>query len=230
MNFSCSHGSVKVIHALTRPAVDDVHVLFPYPTPLTVSPPCDTGACVDATDMELGFTPLMFACSQGSVDVVHALIRASASVHYANGTGITALLLASRGGYAAVVTALLRAGAHANQCDSKGSTPLMVASVGGFMTIVEALLRAGAATAARNYEGYTASSAASEFGQHAIVEVLRRHGDGGGASSGARNGNLRAKGQGGSGSMGDASNTGSPDFSPTHNGYTTRDPSYIEST
>ena len=69
----------------------------------------------------------MFASRMGHVEVVKALLSASANVNAQDENGWTALMSASLKGHVEVVKALLSAGADVNHQDKKGWTALCYA-------------------------------------------------------------------------------------------------------
>ena len=54
-----------------------------------------------------GWTPMLYACFNGHVDIAKALIKAGVDVNGAADNGLTPLMVASRGGYIEIVKVLL---------------------------------------------------------------------------------------------------------------------------
>jgi predicted LPLAT superfamily acyltransferase len=114
-------------------------------------------------------TFLLYACHQGKVDVVEALVAAGSDVNMQDQEGRAPLHLAATWGSREVVDALLRLGADIEAVDTYGHTPLLVASMSGCKEMVDALLKLGANVRAANDDGFTAAHLASMYGN---VEVL----------------------------------------------------------
>ncbi|CDO74938.1 hypothetical protein BN946_scf184945.g10 [Trametes cinnabarina] len=82
---------------------------------------------VNAVD-EDGRTPLHWAASSGSEDIVRYLVDQGADVNRGDGGGWTPLHIAASGGFDEVVKELLGAGADVNARNEKGLTPLHYAA------------------------------------------------------------------------------------------------------
>ena len=106
------------------------------------------GANVNAAN-ELGVTPLMLACINGSAPMVDALLQAGADPAVARVTGETPLMIASRTGNAAVVRLLVAGGADVNAATTGGHTALMWAAAERHADIVRVLAEVGADVHAR---------------------------------------------------------------------------------
>ncbi|KAF7977136.1 hypothetical protein HWV62_4537 [Athelia sp. TMB] len=78
---------------------------------------------VNAVDVD-GRTPLHWAASSGSIDIVRYLIDQKAEVDKADGSGWTPLHIASSAGQEEVVKELVGAGADVDRKNDKGITPL----------------------------------------------------------------------------------------------------------
>jgi ankyrin repeat protein len=95
--------------------------------------------CVD----ENSWTPLHWACRNGHVDVVAALLTRELNVDARDGFERTPLNRAVRTGNVIIVSMLLRAGASPVSCDSSGLSLVHFAAAGGFKVVLELLLGAG---------------------------------------------------------------------------------------
>lgn len=95
----------------------------------------------DGTDTEVfgksGWTALMYAARDGSIEIARALIESGANVDASDRMGGTALMYASRDGHFEVVCALLAAGANVDAADEDGETALDLAQVNGHRALVE---------------------------------------------------------------------------------------------
>jgi len=74
-----------------------------------------------------GFTPLLFACRQGSYQAAEALLAAGAAPNVADPDGIPPISLAIRNGHYDLAALLLEMGANVNGADDAGRTPLYIA-------------------------------------------------------------------------------------------------------
>ncbi len=91
-------------------------------------------------------TPLIAACTSGSLEIVRILLQAGASVHIANQKGHTALSEACYHGHSEIVKELVLAGAAIDVRSTFGSTPLHDAAHGSTAShteICSLLLRNG---------------------------------------------------------------------------------------
>ena len=74
-----------------------------------------------------GWTPLMYAAREGSLDAVRALIEFKADLNLTEPDGTSALLFATINGHYDVAEALVQAGANVDLADRTGMTPLYAA-------------------------------------------------------------------------------------------------------
>ena len=137
----------------------------------------DAGADIEAKDVE-GHSPLHFACSSGSLDVVKLLVRAGAGVRVTclifeacniDISGCTALHLAARYNHADVVQVLIDAGADIEARDNSGNSPLHFACRSGSLDVVKLLVRAGAGVRVTDNGGYTCLTIAALTGHTETV-------------------------------------------------------------
>eukprot|EP00438_Fugacium_kawagutii_P003119 Skav222834 [mRNA] locus=scaffold1338:115917:131271:- [translate_table: standard] len=128
-----------------------------------------------------GGAPAIFIAAQcGHVDLVHALLDASASIDLSDASGLTALHAAAKSGHfgavqcliEAAANCLLEAGAEKNQRMEDGLTPLHVASSHGHLQIVNELLLAGADCDSADDSGATALQYAAQEGAAQMVARL----------------------------------------------------------
>jgi ankyrin repeat protein len=124
-----------------------------------------------------GYTPLIFASSEGRVEVVRWLLHKGAAVNEQDHHGITALNIASVKDRAPVVKLLLEGGGDPTIPVPAGWTPLMFASVQGHLEVVRFLLGHRGARATinqRNEDGMTALFAACIWGRGGGCEGAAR--------------------------------------------------------
>jgi ankyrin repeat protein len=98
------------------------------------------GAALDTP----GWTPLIYAATNGQTEVAQYLLDVGAKVNAVAPNGTTALMMAVRGGHAATVDLLLARGADVNQRNQNGATALGWATRDGFEAIEQALRARGA--------------------------------------------------------------------------------------
>ena len=100
---------------------------------------------------DLGVTPLVLACGNGSAIVVERLLAAGADAKAAIDSGETVLMLAARSGSAAAVQALIAKGADVNAREkTRGQTALMWAVANTHPEVTRLLLAKGADVNARS--------------------------------------------------------------------------------
>jgi ankyrin repeat protein len=106
------------------------------------------------------------------LEVVRALLEASAEVNHVADRGVTALFVAAQNGHAQVVRTLLEAGAEADHAADEGFTALFAAALKGHVEVVRALLEAGAEVDHAADAGCTALFVAAQNGNAEIVRAL----------------------------------------------------------
>jgi uncharacterized protein len=90
-----------------------------------------------------GYTPLLFAARQGTLESVQLLVAAGADVNDVAPEGTSALVVAAHSGHSAVGTFLLEKGADPNAA-AAGYAPLHAAIMRGDVELVKSLLVRGA--------------------------------------------------------------------------------------
>ncbi len=134
------------------------------------------GALLECTDVD-DKTPLMWAASEGWVEIVTLLVGAGADVNFANRHGSTALIEAALQGQERCVEVLLNSGADPNARERVlEATALMYASFIGHVEIAKSLLDHGAAVDAADKDGRTPLLEAAYIGHSPIVELLLERG------------------------------------------------------
>ncbi len=118
----------------------------------------DAGADVNAGQVRLGWTPLVYAVHFGDAETVEALIRAGAGIP----EGVSLLHFAARTGDTAKIRSILDAGAAVEGRDKWGMSPLMWACRPDRLEAVRLLIDAGAEVNARDDRGETALMKASK--------------------------------------------------------------------
>lgn len=103
-----------------------------------------------------GWTLLMAAAQNGSLDAVKFLIKAGANVNAINSKSVNALWMAANKGNTDVVKYLISKGSKVNYQSNKGDTALIWAANLGYTDIVLALIEAKANLELKDDEGCTA--------------------------------------------------------------------------
>lgn len=129
------------------------------------------GGNVDTPD-ENNWTPLLWAASQGHVDIVRTLLAHAANVNWVSRHNSTALMLAAYQGHSQVVDLLLAYHSPMDLVDKDGDTALMCAAHAGHIQIVQKLIQCGAETSVTNVKGQSATDYASQNGYPAIVRLV----------------------------------------------------------
>jgi len=113
---------------------------------------------------------LIWASTNGNIDIVKLLIDAGADINAKDNDDITALLWACSGGYLEIVKLLLEAGADPNIQDNEGYTALMWVST--YLEIAKLLILSGTNPNIQNKNGKTALIFASQNGRLEFVKLL----------------------------------------------------------
>lgn len=109
---------------------------------------------IHAADMK-GFTPLILAVYNNSVDVVDFLLAKGAKTSGQDAAGNTALMGVCFKGYTELAHTLVDAGADVNERNSNGATALTFAATFGHLQIAEWLLKNGADIYVQDSRGKT---------------------------------------------------------------------------
>ena len=104
----------------------------------------EDGSRVDEGDMR-GWTPLLYACEYGHLEVVRLLVEKGADVEKAERYGYTALFISCEKGHLEVARLLVEKGADMDKATNGGATPFDIARHYGRTEIVAFLEQAGAA-------------------------------------------------------------------------------------
>lgn len=153
-----------------------------------------------------GFTPLIYACGSGNLDIVEKLIKNGANVNGFTQSGISAIAAACLRDQKEVAKFLLKNGANINLVNKRGETalcfiategsiermeflienganvnaghvtPLMYASAMGKDLVVDFLIKKGANINALDERGTSALIYALQEGQLKIAKLLIKHG------------------------------------------------------
>jgi len=120
-----------------------------------------------------GFTPLMFAITNGDPRVTAYLIEHGSDVNMRNIVGQTSLMLAALGGHRRIVEQLVRAGADVQAVDQeKRSVLAWAASRGDFPEVISVLATFGANPDMPDIHGITPLMRAALLGYVESVAVL----------------------------------------------------------
>ena len=111
-----------------------------------------------------GDTPLHFAASKGSAEIVALLLANKAKVDEPDAEGMTALHRAARGGHGAAIEVLIANGAAVNTKNKAGLTPLELADADA----VEVLRKHGAQSAVK-------LGALSDDAANGNLEAVKQH-------------------------------------------------------
>lgn len=123
-----------------------------------------------------GCTPLHYSCSNGSLEITHALLERGSETNIQDRKGNTPLIYAAVEGNLAQTAALIEHGADPNIQNAHGENALHLASSNGYTEIVRFLLEHGAAINQCTLEGVTALHYATAGGHESVVSFLLEHG------------------------------------------------------
>jgi serine/threonine-protein phosphatase 6 regulatory ankyrin repeat subunit A/serine/threonine-protein phosphatase 6 regulatory ankyrin repeat subunit B len=133
------------------------------------------GAQANTSDGD-SFTPFMYACLHGHLDMVQILHGAAEGqgLEARDSEGQTALHDAALGGHKEVAAFLLSQGADASSRDDEDATPVMLACEEGHLEVVQMLLEAteGQGLEDRDRNGWTALHLAAAAGHKDVVAFL----------------------------------------------------------
>lgn len=142
------------------------------------------GADIDIIDRQTGWTPLMYAASNGSTQLCHILLSYGANVAKVSSDNKTPLMIAASAGHYDLAKILLESGADVNDQNTRSSPPLLLAAAAGHEQIVRLLLEHGADVNALDDGSNSALALAVDAGHVSAVRVLLEHGAGHRMSSG----------------------------------------------
>ena len=103
----------------------------------------EKGADIEITDRQAGWTPLMYAASNGSTQLCHILLSYGANITKVSFDNETSLMIVANAGHYELAQLLLTSGADVND-QSTRSTPLLLAAAAGHARLVRLLLEHGA--------------------------------------------------------------------------------------
>ena len=131
---------------------------------------------LDQEDEE-GNTALQVGCKQGRVEIVRALVKASASLDITNESGITAVYFACESGSKECLDLLIKAKANVSKCRTDGRTPAYIACRWGQLDCLTALVRAKADLSIKlDVFGWNPLHAACWYGYPDCARFLARQG------------------------------------------------------
>lgn len=91
-----------------------------------------------------GWNPLIYAATNGFLDIIHFLLEAKADMAAVSPNGTTALMMAVRSNHYEVAKFLLERGANANILNENGESALNWAEKAGYISLVSLLKQHGA--------------------------------------------------------------------------------------
>jgi ankyrin repeat protein len=137
-----------------------------------ILPLCQAGADLETHDAR-GYTALILASYNGSLETTQALLEAGAQVDTSDRVrGNTALMGVAFKGFSEIASCLLKAGAEVDRRNLAGQTAMMMAALFGHGTIVEALIAAGANPGLVDAAGNSARSVAAAQSNEAMMMLL----------------------------------------------------------
>eukprot|EP00397_Hematodinium_sp_SG-2012_P009112 GEMP01009187.1.p1 GENE.GEMP01009187.1~~GEMP01009187.1.p1 ORF type:complete len:370 (+),score=82.42 GEMP01009187.1:68-1177(+) len=123
-----------------------------------------------------GFTPVMWAASEGREESARWCIQEKADVNAQGCFGLTAVMLSAARGFHEVTRVLLENGADTNVRNVTGSGALLDACLEGHLEAVELLISHNAAVDAASFDWKTPLMCAAGHKCVQIAELLIRHG------------------------------------------------------
>jgi len=133
----------------------------------------EEGKALVNSQAEAGMTPLMFAATNGHMDIIKALVDAGADVNAADHDQWSALWALADQGDAQAFQQLVEMGATIKGEDTSGNTILHVAALAGAAEIVKSILQSGQVDKeATNDAGLTAKQIAETYGHKDIADIL----------------------------------------------------------
>ncbi|XP_019854775.1 PREDICTED: ankyrin-1-like [Amphimedon queenslandica] len=159
-NLGDKYGKSPLYAAIERNSVEIVTALL------------DTGADPNIAGGKFKVTPLQYACTCSSDDIIHLLLKANASPNAPSTEGYTPLSIASVTGRIKVVEMLLSEGANVELEDTDGWTPIFHAAAGGRLDVIRLLLKHGAKIKKDKF-GKTIESIAAKSKRIKIKDLLQ---------------------------------------------------------
>jgi ankyrin repeat protein len=154
LSLACTNGSAPMIEALLKAGADPNAAISTGETPLmtvarsgeldAVLVLLDGGANINAKEPSQDQTAVMWAISEGRIEVARELVKHGADIHAATKREFTPLLFAVREGDAESAKMLLDAGADVNATAKDNKSALLVATLRGHADIAAILLAEGA--------------------------------------------------------------------------------------
>ena len=132
----------------------------------------EKGAGLDCIDGQAGWTPLMYAASNGSTQLCHILLSYGADVAQVSADDKTSLAIAANAGHYQIAQILLDHGPDSDGLGTGLSLPLMLAAAAGHAQVVRLLLDHGADVNALDKGSNSALKLAANAGHASIVRLL----------------------------------------------------------
>lgn len=132
------------------------------------------GADVDIIDRQDGWTPLMYAASNGSAQLCHILLAYGANLAKVSSDNKTPLMIAANAGHYDLARILLESGADVNDQSTGSPTPLLLAAAAGHTHLVQLLLAHGADANVLDHRSNSALDLAAAADHLSAVRALLR--------------------------------------------------------
>jgi uncharacterized protein len=120
-----------------------------------------------------GWTPLMFASSDGAKEIVQLLLDKGADIDAIDNLGRTSIGFATHNNHIDVVKLLLDQRANPNIQSESGTSPLIMASTNGSIEIVRLLIEAKAEVNFKGEYDITALKGAESLHHSDIIDILK---------------------------------------------------------
>ena len=136
----------------------------------------ERGLQIDKPDSENHATPLMYACMNGSVEIVDYLVRHGAQINIGDDEGTTPLMYAITGSNIGCVEYLLKHGVDVNMRQDDKVTALICACLMDNLEITKLLVNKGTEINAQEEKGFFPLGIASQNGNLELAEYLIKNG------------------------------------------------------